>query len=524
MENRQIPLMELPCRESEVVETSLSKSYAEKAPVPRFRQIDREQLFWRSMNVERLIGEDHPARALWDFVGKLDLSGYTKHVRAVEGFAGRPLLNPQLLISLWIYAYSQGVGSARAIERLCEHDPAYQWLTGMEVVNAHSLSDFRVKHEEELKGLFVQILGLLSAEGLITLERVTQDGTKIRAWAAQDSFRGKDRIEKAIEAARQQVAAVDQVSEEETSRRVEKARQRAHRERKERLEAALKQFDRTKPEGGVKDNKKPRVSITDPEARIMKQPDGGFAPSYNVQVNTDAANGLIVAVGVTQAGNDLNQLTSGIERIEENFGETPQQVLADGGYVSRDNIVAMDSKTVDFIAPQCDEAGKAKSNYDSLGISKVYGKSQFIYDGAANTYRCPQGKTLHFKSKDERGSKVLHLYSADMADCQSCVAKGQCSPNSKSGRTVQRIEELPQVIKFREKMETERAKEIYRQRAQIAETPNLWIKSKFKLRQFSVRGLKKVGIESLWVCLTYNVCQWIRLCWRKQRAVANAVA
>jgi len=516
--------MELPCINSKAVEASNTKGYVEKAPAPRFQKIDREQLSWRSMNVERLIGEDHPARAIWDFIGKLNLTGYTKHVRAVEGYAGRPLLNPQLLISLWIYAYSQGVGSARAIERLCKHDPAYQWLTGMEVVNAHSLSDFRVKHEEELKGLFVQILGLLSAEGLITLERVTQDGTKIRAWAAQGSFRSKDRIEKAIEAARQQVKAVDEVSEEETSRRVEKARQRAFRERKERLEKALEQFDKNKAEGGVKHKERPKVSVTDPEARIMKQSDGGFAPSYNEQVNTDAANGLIVAVGVTQAGNDLNQLTSGVERVEENFGETPKQVLADGGYVSRDNIVAMDSKEVDFIAPQCDEAGKAKSNYDSLGISREYGKSQFVYDDAANAYRCPEGKTLHLKSKDERGSKVLHLYGADMADCQNCVAKGQCCPNSKSGRTVQRIEELPQVTKFREKMGTERAKEIYRQRSQIAETPNLWIKSKFRLRQFNVRGLKKVGIESLWVCLTYNICQWIRLCWKKQNAVASAIA
>jgi len=523
MENKQISLMELPCRETEVVKVSTSHGLAEKAPIPRFQKIDREQLSWRSINVERLIEEDHPARALWDFIGNLDLSGYTKHIRAVEGSAGRPLWSPQLLISLWIYAYSQGVGSARAIERLCEHDPAYQWLTGMEVVNAHSLSDFRVKHEEELKGLFVQILGLLSAEGLITLERVTQDGTKIRAWAAQNSFKGKDRIEKAIEAAREQVKAVDQVSEEETSRRVEKARRRAHLERKARLEKALEQFDRKKAEGGVKDKGKPKVSITDPEARIMKQPEGGFAPSYNVQVNTDAANGLVVAVGVTQAGNDLNQLTSGVERIEANFGETPKQVLADGGYVSRDNIVAMDTKEVDFIAPQCDEVGKAKSNYESLGISEEYGKSLFVYDSAENTYRCPQGKTLRFKSIDRRGSKLLYLYSADMADCQSCAAKGLCCPKSKSGRTVQRTEELPQIIKFREKMKTERAKEIYRQRSQIAETPNLWIKSKFKLRQFSVRGLRKVGIESLWVCLTYNVCQWIRLCWKKQTAIASAI-
>lgn len=516
--------MELPSANSEVVKDS-SGSFPEQPRKPRFQQIDREQLSWQMLNVERLIAEDHPARAIWDFVGKLDLSGYTKHVRAVEGLAGRPLLNPQLLISLWIYAYSQGVGSARAIEKLCEHDPAYQWLTGMEVVNAHSLSDFRVEHDQELKGLFVQILGLLSAEGLITLERVTQDGTKIRASAAPDSFRGKDRIEKALDAARQQVKAVDQLSEEETSRRVEKARQRAHRERKERLETALKQFDKTKSEGGVKDKKKPRVSMTDPEARIMKQPDGGFAPSYNVEINTDAAHGLIVAVGATQAGNDLNQLTPGIERIEQNLGETPKQVVADGGFVSRDNIVEMDSRNIDFIAPQCDEAGKAKSNYDTRGINEDYESSRFVYDGAADSFQCPQGKMLHLKAKDESDSKVLYIYRADRADCQNCVAKGQCCPdNKKSGRAVQRIEELPQVVKFRQKMGTEGAREIYRQRSQIAETPNLWIKAKFKLRQFSVRGLRKVGMESLWVCLTYNICQWIRLCWRKQSAVDSAIA
>lgn len=512
--------MELPSANTEVVEPS-SGNYAEQARKPRFQQIDREQLSWRPMNVERLIAEDHPVRAIWDFVGKLDLSGYTKHVRAVEGFAGRPLLNPQLLISLWIYAYSQGVGSARAIERLCEHDPAYQWLTGMEVVNAHSLSDFRVKHEQELRGLFVQVLALLRAEGLITLERVTQDGTKIRASAAPDSFRGKDRIEKALDEARQQIKAVDQLPEEETSRRVEKARQRARRERKERLEKALKQFDRTTAEGGIKDKEKPRASLTDPESRIMKQPDGGFAPSYNVQLNTDAAHGLIVAVGVTQAGNDLNELTSGIERIEENFGETPKQVVADGGYVSRKNIIEMESRHVDFIAPQCDEAAKGKNNYATHGISSDYEASRFMYEASTNSYRCPQGKTLALDARCEDELKITHKYCAKPDDCFNCVAKGQCCPgNRKSGRTLHRIEELPAVNRFREKMQTESAQQTYRIRSQIAETPNLWIKAKFKLRQFYVRGFKKAGMETLWVCMAYNICQWIRLCWREQKAVA----
>jgi len=522
MESRQAPLLGLPSagKGSEEAKAS-SETNAEQVRKPRFQRIDREQLSWRAVNVERLIAEDHPARAIWDFVGKLDLSGYTKHVRAVEGLAGRPLLNPHLLISLWIYAYSQGVGSARAIERLCEHDPAYQWLTGTEVVNAHSLSDFRVKHEQELKGLFIQVLGLLNAAGLITLERVTQDGTKIRAFAAPDSFRGKDWVEKALEAAQQQVEAVDQVSEEESTLRVEKARERAHRERKERLQSALNQFDKTKSEGGVKDKKKPKVSISDPEARIMKQPDGGFAPSYNVQINTDAAHGLIVAVDVTQAGNDLNELTSGVERVEENLGQPPDQMIADGGYVSRGNIVEMEARGVDFIAPQCDEASKGKSNYESRGISADYHPSRFVYHADENSFHCPQGKMLRYDGKCESDFKVIHKYCANLADCQGCVAKGQCCPgNQKSGRAIHRIEELPQVVRFREKMQTEAVREIYRHRSQIAETPNLWIKAKFGIRQFCVRGLRKVGMESLWACLTYNICQFIRLCWGEQLAVA----
>lgn len=494
-----------------------------KGGKPRYQQINREQLSWRVVDVERLIPEDHSARAIWEFVGKLNLSGYTEHILAVEGAAGRPSLDPQLLISLWVYAYSQGVGSARAIEELCQHDPAFQWLTGMEVVNAHTLSDFRVQHKEALSGLFVQILGLLSADGLITLERVTQDGTKIRALAASDSFGKKDRVEEALKAAQEQVVAVNQLPEEESSRRATRARVRAHRERKERLESALGEFQKMEAQGSVKDKNGARVSMTDPEARVMKQPDGGFAPSYNVQINTDAANGLIIAVGITQAGNDFDQLLPGVDRVEQNLGESPKQILTDGGYVSRNNIVEMELRGVEFIGPPCDETGKGKNSYDRRGVSPEYESSQFVYDPVADTFRCPQGKLLHHEGKEERNSQVSYKYRAQMEDCQACPAKGQCCPgNQVTGRSILRTEELPEVAKFRQKMQTGEANEIYRQRSQIAETPNLWIKAKFKLRQFCVRGLMKVGMEALWVCLTYNIRQWIRLRWTKERAVATA--
>jgi transposase len=488
---------------------------------PRYEAINREQLCWRVVDVERLIGEEHPARAIWEFVGQLDLSGYSEEVRAVEGKAGRPAWEPRLLISLWVYAYSEGVGSARAIEQLCEWEPAYQWLTGATVVNAHTLSDFRVKHEQRLNGLFGQILGLLSADGLITLERVMQDGTKIRAKAAPDSFRRKERVEQALKQAAEQVEAVEAMSEEETSRRVAEARKRAARERQERLERALEEFEKLAEEGSGKNKENRRVSTSDPEARVMKQADGGFAPSYNVQINTDAKNGVIVAVGVVQAGNDFEQIESGVDRVEQNLGKTPDQVVTDGGFVSRDNIVGMKERGVEFIGPCGDEAGKGKSSYEGRGVSAAYHSAQFVYDAQSDSYRCPQGKILSYEGKEQRHTQVSYRYRAERSDCHGCPVKSQCCPGNRvTGRSVHRSEELAEVAEFRQRMQTEQAREIYRQRAQVAETPNLWIKAKFGLRQFSVRGLSKVGMEALW--LTYNIRVWIRLRWRHAAAVAPA--
>jgi transposase len=502
-------------------EAQAKQKFERSVGKPRYEVIDREQLCWRQIDIERLIGAEHPARAVWEFIGQLDLGAYQEEVRAVEGKAGRPGWEPRLLISLWVYAYSKGVGSARAIEELCEWEPAYQWLTGSRVINAHTLSDFRVKYDTALHGLFVQSLGLLSADGLITLERVMQDGTKIRAKAASDSFRRQERVEQAHREAQAQVAALEAQSEEETSRRMAKARQRAARERQERLEAALEEFKQLEKEGRDKEHR--RVSTSDPEARVMKQPGGGYAPSYNVQIDTDAKSGVVVGVGVVQAGNDFEQLESGMERVEQNLGKTPQEAVTDGGFVSRENIVGMKERGIEFIGPCVDEAGKGRSSYDGRGVSVEYYRSEFVYDGASDSYRCPQGKVLSYEGKEERHMQVSYRYRAQRSDCQGCPVKSQCCPGNRvTGRSVHRSEELAEVREFRQKMETQRAREIYKTRAQVAETPNLWIKAKFGLRQFSVRGLVKVGMEALWACLTYNIRVWMRLCWRKAAVVQPA--
>jgi transposase len=172
---------------------------------------------WRAVDVERLIGEDHPARAIWTLLGRLDLSSFYRGIESSIEEGGRPAFDPQLLISLWVYAYSQGIGSAREVARRCEFDPAFQWLTGLDEVNYHTLADFRVEKQKELDGLFTQVLAALSKEGLITLEQVMRDGTKIKALASTRSYPREGTIQGHLERARQRVAEMGDPRKEESS-------------------------------------------------------------------------------------------------------------------------------------------------------------------------------------------------------------------------------------------------------------------------------------------------------------------
>jgi len=490
--------------------------------VPRLKPIDRQQMVLRPVVVEALIAEDHPARAIWDFVGRLDLRRYREQVRSVEGSAGRPAFDPHLLVSLWVYSYSRGVSSARAIERLCEYDPAYQWLTGLEGISGHTLSDFRVAHADALHELFVQVLALLSAEGLVTLERVMQDGTKVRACAASKRFRRTPRIEAMLAQARAVVETLEAQTEDESSLQQQRARERAAREKRQRLEAALQEFDKLEAAHSTVD----RVSTTDPEARIMKQADGGSAPNYNVQISTDAAHSLIVGIEVTQAGSDYQQLTPAMDRLEQTGPRAPAQVVVDGGYISSANILAMATRGIDLIGPEpqshAAEANRRKS-YQHYGVTPAYEASMFRYDPATNTYVCPQGRPLRYDAKYERGGTMSYRYKAAEDDCRTCPAKALCCPRTRRGRSIERREPVPEIAAFRQKMQTDDARAIYRTRSPVAEFPNLWIKAKLGVRQFRVRGVPNVGLESLWAALTYDIQQWIRLRWRP-RVAARATA
>jgi transposase len=274
-----------------------------KQPLIRF--VNRQQMSWRAVEVEKLIGEDHAARAIWELVGCLDLSAFYQASESSAEQGGRPAFDPQLLISLWVYAYSEGIGSAREVARRCEFDPAFQWLTGLEEVNYHTLADFRVERQKELDELFTQVLGALSMEGLITLEQVMQDGTKIKALASTRSYQREATIQGHLERARQRVAEMGDPRNEQSSPKAKQAQARARREQQERLENALQELQKLlERKSGEKAKSEARVSTSDPQARVMHHSDGGLSLSYNAQISADAANGLIVGVAVTQEAND----------------------------------------------------------------------------------------------------------------------------------------------------------------------------------------------------------------------------
>ena len=476
---------------------------------PLIRYVNRQQMSWRAVDVEKLISEDHPARAIWALVGRLNLSAFYRAIESSAEEGGRPAFDPQLLISLWVYAYSQGIGSAREVARRCEYDPAFQWLTGLAEVNYHTLADFRVEKQQELDELFTQMLAALSKEGLITLEQVMQDGTKIKAQASRRSYLQEETIREHLERARRRVAEMGDPRNEESSPKAKQAQARARREQQERLESALEELEKWQArKSGEKAKRETRVSTSDPQARVMKHPDKGFALSYNAQISTDAAHGLIVGVAVTQEANDSAQLLPAVDRVEQRLEKKPQQMVADSGYTTRENIEKMAGREVDFLGTMRQEDVPRGAN-----LKNRFPPSAFLYQPEKNHCVCPEGKILRPQARRQAGAGMTyHLYEARFEDCRSCPRKPECCPdNQKNGRSVAQLEESPVVMAFRKKMASKEVQERYRHRGRIVEFCHAWIKSKLGLRQFHVRGLKKVQTEMLWACLTYNLQFWTRL-------------
>lgn len=410
---------------------------------PRLRYAVRNQERFVPCSLDDLVGEEDEVRLVWEYVCGMDLSELLGEIQAVEGGPGQAPADPRIMMSLWLYATLKGIGSARELDRQCREHMKYQWICGDVTMNYHTLSDFRTVHGELLNRLLTESAASLMAAGLTTLDRVAQDGMKVRASAGAGSFRRRPTLEEALSVAEEQVkllrAELDSEPGASKTRR-QAARERAVLERAERIRAALSQMPEIeKKKRSAEDRTKARASTTDADARVMKMGDGGYRPAYNVELATTVAQ-VITGVEVTNSGGDQGQLAPMVEQHEERYGERPKEMLVDGGFAKREDI--------EKVSP-------------------------------------PQGGTTVYapvmKSKDPE--RDAH------------------EPRAGDG---------PAVAEWRKRMGREEAKAIYRERAATAECVNAQMRNR-GLRQFVVRGLRKVKAVALWYALAHNVMRAVAL-------------
>jgi transposase len=309
---------------------------------PRLRQAERQQVEFRACCWNDLLPEDHQARIVWEYARNADLGPIYGTIKAVERRPGHPPIDPRILMALWLYATLRGIGSARELGRRCETDLPFQWICGGVSVNYHTLADFRTAHVEFLNDLLSSSVAVLIHEGLVTLDRVAQDGMKVRASAGAASFRRGVTLEECLAQARQQVETLERELGADPSaahRRQQAARQRAASERAERLQKALEQLPLVQQQkSGQEAKQNARVSTTDPESRVMKMADGGFRPAYNVQLATDTQTQIITGVDAINSGGDQGKLAPMVEQHQQRYEETPDAMLVDGGFVKKEDI------------------------------------------------------------------------------------------------------------------------------------------------------------------------------------------
>lgn len=347
----------------------MSKSHHAQRGQARTKSAQRTQVEMQLLSLDQWLDAQHPVRVVWQYVDSLDLSELYKPIKAVKGNVGRNAIDPRILFGLWLFATLEGITSARRIADLTTRDIPFMWICGGVSVNYHRLSDFRVAHGDLLERILIDSITVLIHNDLITLETVGQDGMRVRASAGSGSFRRASSLEKAREKAQ---AHVDQLNEQDddpsaNERRREAAQKRAACEKLERLEQAQAEMEDMQEKYRKRSGEKrsePRASTTDPEARRMKMGDGGIRPAMNVQFASDGDAQMVIAVDVSSQGTDNGLMGPMIEKIQDDYGQTPGRYLVDGGFAHRGDITKAESSGTRIYAPLHQEKKQLEQGKD----------------------------------------------------------------------------------------------------------------------------------------------------------------
>ena len=421
----------LPFSADDCVDEPVSRRQREAAPPapPRLRRADRLQMLMRPCSLEELLPRDHDAGTVWSVVSSWDLSLFLETIRARGEDPGRAATDPCILIALWLYAATQGVASARELDRLCRESDPYRWICGGVSMNYHTLSDFRVGHKDALDGILTQMLTVLIQAQVVSVERIAQDGTRVRVSAGASSFKRRDTLEQARQKAEAHLKIIEGQADrlEETTVRKKKAQHRAAKEKLGRIEEALKQLaevERAKAEQKDKPSKKnePRASTTDPVTRFMRMPDHGTRPALNVQLAVDTGSRAIVDLDVTNAGSDAGQSEPMREGVQERTDQKVKEQLIDGGFVKLEAIdqAAAAGTTVYMPVPKsrkkgCDPHQPKKGDSESVAAwRKRMGtdEAKAIYKKRSSTI-----ETVNGELKTHRGLGQFNVRGLEKTRC-----------------------------------------------------------------------------------------------------------
>jgi len=323
----------------------------------RLRLADRSQVLMDARSLDERIGPDHLARSIWALVCRWDLGLFLAGIEARDGVGGRDATDPRILLCLWLCAYADGVGNGRELDRLCQCSDAYKWICGGVSLNYHTINDFRVAHEKALDDLLTQMVGALLKADLISVDRISQDGTRQRAGAGRNSFKTEPTLQEHLKAAREHVETMKRQAVDPTvSAQRQKARERAAREKMERLQQAIDEVKKVE-QAKAKQKDKPskhrpaKASETDPVVRSMHMPDGGNRPALNVQFAVTNQGRAIVGVDVTNAGSDVGESQPMREQVQERTGRKVKEYLVDGGFIGLDAVDQSASAGTTIYAP-----------------------------------------------------------------------------------------------------------------------------------------------------------------------------
>jgi len=407
------------------------------------------------MTIDELLEPNHPARAVWAYVERLDLAPLYDCIRARGRVAGRPAIDPRLLVALWLYATLSGFTSARELADLCIRHDAFRWLAGGVSVNYHTLADCRTDNLAFTEKLLTPSVEVLRQQGLIDLARIAQDGLRVRASAGAASFHRRETLERHLQEAQAEVqrlqrklaataadsptpqdVATEQASASEPpSPQQEAAAMRHAEDRLERIEQALERLPEMEAKIKPDEDKEARVSTTDPQATVRKMADGGYRPAYNIEYGTACRGQVIVGVDVVTQGSDQGQLPPMLGQIENRFGESPKEALVDGGFANRKDIATVQGEK------EC----------------KVYAP-------------VPRPKKEGVNPHEPKAT------------------------------------DSEEVAEWRKRMGTPEAKETYKDRAATAECVNAQARNR-GLQQLTVRGIEKVKAIATWFAIAHNMAR-----------------